>query len=307
MRFCVLLLACSIALIAAETAERGFVPVRRAAGDHVALIIGNSAYPDVPLTNPVNDAVDVGRAFESIGFQVQVVVDADKAQMLQAIGSFGDRLTRAKAAVFYYAGHGVQASGTNWLLPVARQVGDMINREDEVRLRAVDANEALVAMERAKVPVAMIVLDACRNNPFKGAGRSGVKGLAQLDAPPGSMMVYATAPGQIAADGTGRNSPFSQAFLAQLSVPGQDVDTMLRNVKRSVRESTGGAQVPWSASSMTDSFTFVPVITPDEQAALKRAELASLQGQADAIAKATGHLHADGHGQVRHRQRICRA
>ena len=274
------------ALTAGESHERGFVPVRRTAGDHVALVIGNGAYPDVPLTNPVNDAVDVGKAFESIGFQVTVVTDSDKAQMLQAIQTFGDRLPKAKAAVFYYAGHGVQVGGSNWLLPVARQVGEIINREDEVRLRAVDANEVLVAMERAKVPVAMVVLDACRNNPFKGAGRSGAKGLAQLDAPPGSLVVYATAPGQVAADGNGRNSPFSQAFLAQLLVPGQDVDAMLRNVKKAVRQTTGGVQTPWSATSMTETFTFVPSMTPDEEAAMKRAELAGLQNQADAIARA---------------------
>lgn len=280
------ILALLSALLPLTAAERGFVPIRRAAGDHVALIIGNGAYPDVPLANPVNDAVDVGRAFEAIGFQVTVVNDADKAQMLQSIQTFGDKLAKAKAAVFYYAGHGVQVGGSNWLLPVARQVGEIINREDEVRLRAVDANEVLVAMERAKVPVAMVILDACRNNPFKGAGRSGAKGLAQLDAPPGSLVVYATAPGQVAADGNGRNSPFSQAFVRQLLVPGQEVEAMLRNVKKSVRETTQGVQVPWSSSSMTDTFTFVPSMTPDEEASMKRAELAGLQGQADAIAKA---------------------
>ncbi len=274
------------ALIPLAAAERGFVPKRRAAADYVALVIGNGTYPDMPLANPVNDAADVGKAFESIGFQVQMVTDSDKAQMLRAIQAFGERLPKAKAAVFYYAGHGVQVNGSNWLLPVARQAGEIINREDEVRLRAVDANEVLVAMERAKVPVAMIVLDACRNNPFKSAGRSGVKGLAQLDAPPGSLIVYATSPGQVASDGNGRNSPFTQAFLAQLLVPGQDVDAMLRNVRKAVQKSTGGVQVPWSASSMTESFTFVPSTNPDEEAAIKRAELANLQGQDIAATKA---------------------
>ncbi len=282
LAICVCLL--SVATLAA--AERGFVPVRRAAGDHVALVIGNGAYPDVPLANPVNDAVDVGRAFESIGFQVTVVNDADKAQMLHAIQTFGDRLAKAKAAVFYYAGHGVQVGGSNWLLPVARQVGEIINREDEVRLRAVDANEVLVAMERAKVPVAMVILDACRNNPFKGAGRSGAKGLAQLDAPPGSLVVYATAPGQVAADGNGRNSPFSQAFVTQLLIPGLEVEAMLRNVKKGVRETTQGVQVPWSSSSMTDTFTFVPAISQDEEMSMKQAQLAGLTQRAEAIAKA---------------------
>lgn len=270
----------------AHAAERGFVPVRRAAGDHIALVIGNGGYPDAPLANPVNDAGDVARAFTAIGFQVEVVTDADKAQMLVAIARFRDRMAKAKAAVFYYAGHGVQVDGANWLLPVARLPGETIEREDEVRLRAVDAGEVLLGMERAKVPVAMVVLDACRNNPFSGSGRSLVKGLAQLNAPPGSIVVYATAPGHVAADGQGRNSPFTQAFLAQLGVPGQSVDTMLMQVRRGVRESTQGVQVPWSMTSMTDTFAFVPAITPDEEKAMKEAMLKDLHGQAAAIASA---------------------
>ena len=174
-----------------------------------------------------------------------VITDADKAQMLAAIGAFGEQLPKAKAALFYYAGHGVQVDGYNYLLPVARTSGDQINRQDEVRLRAVDAGEVLVTMERARVPVSMVVLDACRNNPFKGAGRSGVKGLAQLSAPPGSLVVYATAPGRGAADGQGRNSPFSAAFVKELQVPGRDVFSMLQDVMVKVQTDTGGAQTPW--------------------------------------------------------------
>lgn len=286
MRSLPYLLAVFLFVGSTAAAERGFVPVRRAAGDHVALVIGNGAYPDVPLANPVNDAADVAHAFESIGFQVQLTIDADKAQMLQAISQFGDRLPKAKAAVFYYAGHGVQVDGGNWLLPVARQVGEVINREDEVRLRAVDAGEVLLRMERARVPMAMVILDACRNNPFKGSGRSSVKGLAQLNAPPGSIVVYATAPGQVAADGNDRNSPFTRAFLSQLPVPGQPIDTMLMQVRRGVREATQGVQIPWSMTSMTDTFAFVPALAPDEERAMKEAMLKDLQGQAAAIALA---------------------
>jgi len=282
------LLLLLLSQVLSAAVERGFVPLRREAGDHIALVIGNAAYSDVPLANPVNDAVDIGKAIASIGFQVTVVSDADKSQMLEAIGSFGDKLAKAKVAMFYYAGHGVQSAGTNWLIPVARRLGETISREDEVRLRAVDANEVLIAMERSKVPVAMVVLDACRNNPFKATGRSSMQGLAQLDAPSGSLVVYATAPGRIAADGMGRNSPFSQAFLGQVLAPGQDIDAMLRNIKREVRKATGGDQVPWSASSMTEAFAFVPVVAPEEERAMKLSQLRDLQSQDMAISRFEG-------------------
>lgn len=281
----ILLLALLLAAPGLATAERGFVPARRQAGDHVALVIGNAAYPDAPLANPVNDATDVAQAFESLGFRVQLVTDADRATMLAAIERFGQQLAKARAAVFYYAGHGVQVEGANWLLPVARRSEEAINREDEVRLRAVNADEVLLRLERARVPVGMLVLDACRNNPFRAGGRATVKGLAQLNAPPGCVVVYAAAPGQVAADGTGRNSPFTAAFLKHLATPGLPVDQLLMLVRREVREQTKDAQVPWTMTSMTESFTFVPPYSPEEEVQRRREELARLQAEEQLLAE----------------------
>jgi len=234
--------------------ERGFMPLRPGQSDQQVLIIGNSAYPDAPLRNPVRDAVDVGEAFAAIGFRVTVVTDADQSQMSEAISAFGARLGTAKVAVFYYAGHGVQSGGTNWLIPVPRLPGEKITREPDLGQRAIGVNAVLTVLARARVALSMVVLDACRDNPFA----SGTAGLAPLDAPPGSIMLFATAPGRPAWDGGGRNSPFSQAFISQLRVPGQDIDAMMRRVKKAVQTETKGAQVPWSASSLTEQFWFVP-------------------------------------------------
>ncbi|MBN8524032.1 MAG: SUMF1/EgtB/PvdO family nonheme iron enzyme [Planctomycetes bacterium] len=286
MRCCVLALCALLAVAALDAAERGFVPLRRTEGAYVALVIGNADYPEAALANPVHDASDVAEALHGIGFDVIRLLDADKEGMAIAIARFGERIMKAKAAVFFYAGHGVQSGGENWLLPIGRTPSTQITEEGQVPLRAIAAGEVLAQMERARVPMNLIILDACRNNPFRSSGRGRVQGLAELNAPVGSLVMYSTSAGKVAADGTGRNSPFTTAFLRHLLTPGLDVRLMVTEINATVGELTGGQQVPWTSMSLRQGFTFVPALSPEEEREAKRAELSGLQAEAGAIATA---------------------
>jgi formylglycine-generating enzyme required for sulfatase activity len=266
-----LILSALVLVISAHTSAqtRGFVLDRKEAKDHIALVIGNSDYPDMPLANPVNDAIDVAKTFEEIGFVVETVLDADKEQMARAIDRFSRKMSRARAAVFYFAGHGMQVDGQNYLIPVARNASGEIYEESQVSYRAINAGEVLSSMESKKVKFAMVVLDACRNNPIKGSGRGKLKGLAAIDAPVGSLVMYATKAGDVASDGIERNSPFTAAFLEHIATPGLDVNLLPSKVTNTVHQLTGGEQTPGTYVQLTESFTFVPAFTEAELKALK--------------------------------------
>jgi formylglycine-generating enzyme required for sulfatase activity len=272
------LLAATMLFTTLNAQDRGFIEVRRQAKDHVALIIGNSEYPDAPLGNPVNDATDVAQTFTNMGFIVDKVLNADKEQMAQAINRFSQRLLTAKAAVFYYAGHGVQVNGENYLIPIGKTAATQINEESQVPYRAINAGEVLASMERAKVNFSLIVLDACRNNPFKGEGRGRVPGLASINAPVGSLVMYATKAGAVASDGQNqRNSPFTTAFLTHVSTPGLDVNLLPSKITQTVGELTSGKQVPGTYMQLNRSFAFVPELTAEEERALKETQLKNLK------------------------------
>ncbi|MEK7262169.1 MAG: caspase family protein, partial [Pseudomonadota bacterium] len=155
----------------------------------VALVIGNSSYKSAPLKNPANDAADIARALRGLGFQVTLKQNQSRDAMAQAIREFGNQLKRGGTGLFYYAGHGMQVKGKNFLLPVDAD----IQSEDEVPYRGIDANELLAKMESAKNRVNIVILDACRNNPFARSFRSSAQGLAQMDAPVGTLVAFATA------------------------------------------------------------------------------------------------------------------
>ncbi|MBK7473641.1 MAG: caspase family protein [Betaproteobacteria bacterium] len=163
-----------------------------------ALVIGNSAYAASPLKNPTNDATDVANALREFGFRVVLMTDADQHAMRQALREFGRELKRGGIGLFYFAGHGVQSKGRNFLVPV----GVNIESEAELEDQAVDANLVLGYMEDAANRVNIVILDACRNNPFARSFRSASRGLAQMDAARGSFLAFATAPGSVASDGT---------------------------------------------------------------------------------------------------------
>jgi uncharacterized protein (TIGR02145 family) len=267
------------------TQERAFKLQRQEAKDHVALVIGNSNYPDMPLSNPKNDAGEVAKAFEEMGFLVEKILDADKESMSLAINRFSQRLKTARAAVFYFAGHGMQVNGENYLIPIGKTLATQITEESQVPYRAINAGEILAAMENQKVKFALVVLDACRNNPIKGSGRGKIKGLASIDAPAGSLVMYSTKAGDVANDGTGHNSPFTTAFLQHIKTPGLDVNLLPSKVTSTVLELTNGLQTPGSYMQLTQSFTFVPELTADELKNMKDAQLGDLKGQYSELQK----------------------
>jgi uncharacterized caspase-like protein len=224
----------------------------------VALVIGNSAYKgDMPaLPNPANDAALMTRALKSVGFDVVSAVDASQGEMKQAIAAFSEKLTAAGqegTGLFFYAGHGVQVGGENYLIPVDAK----IKREADVDLVAVSASTVLKQMEFANSAVNIIVLDACRNNPLGDGARALSRGLAKIEtAPRGSFIAYSTAPGSTAADGDGVNSPYTKALAETITQPGLSIADVFQEVRTKVLASTGNQQTPWDSSSLTGRFYF---------------------------------------------------
>lgn len=234
----------------------------------VALVLGNSDYRHAPrLPNPVNDAKAMadslrGAGFELIGGAAQL--DLDKAGTEQAIRSFGTKLAGADVGLFYYAGHGLQTRGTNFLLPVSAN----LTRESDVRYELIDVAMVLDEMALAESRLNIVILDACRNNPFGGRGLRAVSpGLAQMQAPAGTIIAYATQPGAVAADGSGANSPYTEALSKALLKPGETVFDIFNDVGLAVKRNTGGVQQPWvSASPIEGRFYFLGPTTVVTQA-----------------------------------------
>ena len=228
------------------------------AAKRIALVIGNGAYSSIsPLDNPPADARLMARTLKETGFEVASHIDVDSVTMSRAILKFGRDLRAAGSdavGLFYYAGHGVQASGTNYLIPIGTEIQD----EAELTVLAVDMSWVLAQMEAAGNDINMIVLDACRNNPFKSRFRSASRGLARINAPRGSFISYATGPGEVAEDGVGANSPFTKALAEHMKTPGLAIETVFKKVRSSVLDATGKRQTPWETSSLTGDFYFVP-------------------------------------------------
>lgn len=216
-------------------------------GDRIALVIGNAAYKDSPLKNPQNDAADVSKALRQIGFSVVLLSDAGQEEMERAIDTFTRNIRTGVTALFYYAGHGVQVEGRNFLVPVGRD----IQSEVEVKSRSIEVGELLEKMDRRRGSASIIILDACRNNPFARSFRSAQRGLASSTAPKNSIIIYATAPGQTAADGNGRNGVFTKHLLKGLNTHDVDIELMLRRVRLGVQQETNGKQDPFTSSNLT--------------------------------------------------------
>ncbi len=223
----------------------------------VALVIGNSAYEAVsPLDNPKNDATLMAATLRDLGFTVIEERDADIRAMARAIRDFGKTLRQAgpkAVGLFFYAGHGVQARGTNYLIPLDAE----IETEADLDIEAISASGVLSQMEGAGNALNLVILDACRNNPFKGAFRSGSRGLVRMDAPSGSLLAFAAAPGQVASDGSGQNSPYTAALTTAMREPGLSVEQVFKRARIEVEEATGANQTPWEESSLKGDFYFV--------------------------------------------------
>lgn len=222
----------------------------------LALVIGNSAYGSVSsLDNPVRDAQLISRTLEDLGFQVTLAEDASQIAMKRVIAQFGRDLRNAgedATGLFYYAGHGVQSFGNNYLLPVDVALADAADLD----LMAVEAQSVLRQMASARNRTNIVILDACRNNPFEQVADLNESGLAEMKAPTGTFLAYATAPGDVALDGEGQNSPFTQALAREISVPGQPVEQAFKQVRRAVLEQSRGGQTPWDTSSLVSDFVF---------------------------------------------------
>lgn len=217
-----------------------------------ALVIGNANYATAPLINSVNDATAVAKVLEKAGFKVDLRLDANQRQLQDAVTAFGDRLRGGGAGLFYFAGHGVQIKGRNFLMPV----GTDIRREDEVPFKAVDVQQILDKMDTAKNRINVVILDACRDNPFARASRSGGGGLSQMDAPIGSLVAFATGPGSVASDGKGTNGLYTQHLLANIERPGMSIEEVFKRVRLGVRLDSNGGQVPWESTSLEGDFVF---------------------------------------------------
>ena len=234
----------------------------------VALVIGNSAYAGSPLPNPVNDAADMARELEAAGFTVIRRDNAKLRDMHLALREFGDKLGKTATGLFYFAGNGVQVRGRNYLLPVDADIA----REDEVAFSAVDLNAVMEKLDSARNPLNIVILDACRDNPFGKSLQASAKGLAQVDAPPGTIIAFSTAPGSTAADGGGRNGLYTGHLLAQMRKPAP-IEETFKAVRANVRRDSKGLQVPWESTSLEGDFAFrempVKVAALPPQAAAK--------------------------------------
>ena len=219
----------------------------------IALIIGNGAYPGAAaLKNPSNDARDIAAKLKKLGFDVTVRTDMRYREMLRSLTEFGDKLQPGAEALFFYAGHGMQVRGRNYLIPLDAE----IRTEASVSSEAVDVDQLLDKLAPARLSV--VILDACRNNPFERRFRGGGQGLAQINAPTGTLIAYATAPGKVAADGEGRNGLYTSELLAAMDAPGMKIEDVFKRVRANVVKRSGDAQTPWESSSLTGDFYFRP-------------------------------------------------
>jgi uncharacterized caspase-like protein len=277
----VLLLAAGLAAAQAPKPQR------------IALVIGNAKYADAPLPNAANDAQDMARELEAAGFKVIARRDATLKDMRLALREFGDALGKSSTGVFYYAGHGLQVRGRNYLVPVDADVA----REDEVAFSALDLAAVMEKLDTARNPVNVVILDACRNNPFSKRFTVAA-GLAQVEAPPGTLIAFSTAPGSVAADGTGRNGLYTRHLLEQMKRPGAPVEETFKSVRAAVRKESAGRQVPWESTSLETQFAFHAAAAPkpraEAAAPAKTASAGQRSATRGAVAASTPPAYAPG-------------
>ena len=218
----------------------------------IALVIGNANYPSAQIKNPLNDANDISAVLKQSGFEIIDQRNATLLEMTRAIRLFGDKLQNSDVGLVYYSGHGIEAKGRNYLLPV----NISMLREDEIGFQALDVNLILEKMNTASKSVNIVIIDACRDNPFTRGFRGISKGLAQIDAPTGTIVAFATSPGKTALDGDGRNSPYTKNLVKQISKSNMQIENIFKEVRKSVVEETKGQQTPWESSSLIGDFYF---------------------------------------------------
>jgi hypothetical protein len=223
----------------------------------LALVIGNSDYIfGNTLSNPVNDAIAIRQSLAEVGFKVLYYVNADQKTMKRAMDEFGEQLKNFTVGLFYYAGHGIQVKGNNYLIPVDAA----LKVEQDVDYDCIDAGRLLGKMEAAGTTTNIVILDACRNNPFErqwsGRASGQGNGLAFMNAPSGSIIAYATSPGKTASDGSGKNGLYTSAILEYIKVPGLSIEEFFKNVRTSVERNSNRTQTPWESTSLKGNFYF---------------------------------------------------
>jgi TRAP-type C4-dicarboxylate transport system substrate-binding protein len=226
--------------------------VQPADGQRVALVIGNAAYQQGPLKNPVNDARAIADRLQRLGFVVIKRENMKAKEMGAALREFRSRLSAGATALFFYAGHGLQVKGVNYLPTVDAE----IDAEEDVYAQALNINNVLELMEEAKTRVNLVFLDACRNNPFSRKFRSTAGGLAKLDAASGTLISFATRPGSVAADGVGKNGLYTEHLLKHMEEPGLPIEQVLKRTGAGVKLASKGRQEPWSEGLIEGEFYF---------------------------------------------------
>ena len=222
----------------------------------VALVIGNGKYKDAPeLKNAPNDAKAIGAALKASGFEVTMKLDTGRAELIDAIRAYVHLMEQKKhVGLFYFAGHGVQLEWRNYLLPIDA----VIDKIEDVAKQSVDIARLMEGLTKAANPMNVIILDACRENPFGTAKPVAQKGLSQMDAPTHTILAYATSPGNVASDGDGANGLYTENLLREIKVPEAKIEDVFKRVRLGVRRKSNGAQIPWESTSLEEDFWFLP-------------------------------------------------
>ena len=234
-----------------------FVTFNSGQEKRIALVVGNSNYKaEQPLKNPKNDATDITEKLRSLGFEVITGIDVNRNGFNDIINEFGKKARSYDVALFFYAGHGMQNKGVNYLIPIDA----ILKEENEIEDKCIDANKVIRTLEEANCKANILILDACRNNAFERSWHRGVAGggLAAMSGPIGTFIAYSTSPGKVAKDGNigDRNSPYTKALLHQLDVPNLSLAQFFENVLIEVDNATNHSQQPWTTSSFAGSFIF---------------------------------------------------
>lgn len=226
--------------------QRGLSVQPSAAVRRTALVIGNATYEQGLLRNPVNDAREVGKTLTDLGFDVTLLLDQDLRQMEDAVRDFGRKIRSGGVGLFYFAGHGVQIEGVNYLAPI----GAKVEKEQDVKFESLEIGKVTAEMEAAKNGLNIMILDACRNNPFARAFRSQNSGLAPINAPSGTYIAFATAPGYTASDGAGANGLYTEELLLNLRKPGLRLEDIFIQTRVAVKKKSNEKQIPWENGSL---------------------------------------------------------
>ncbi len=253
----------------------------------IALVIGNSNYKISPLVNPVNDARAISAKLRTLGFTVIERQNLTFKQIGLTMREFRSKLMPGAVALFFYAGHGLQVKGSNYLPVVDADIAS----EDDVSLQSLEVGKVLELMDEAKTRLNLVFLDACRNNPYTRSFRSAADGLAKVNAPSGTLISFATRPGSVAADGSGRNGLYTEHLLAAMDIRDQPIELALKRVVTGVKAASKGQQEPWMEGSIEGDFCFggcmgggvpsIPIAVPLDTGAIELAFWDSIKSSTD--------------------------